>query len=49
MNGTAEEALLQIEEKGYAVSYQTDKRKLIKVGIEFSAEERNVKRWLTAE
>ena len=49
LNGTAEEALLQIEEKGYAVSYQTDKRKLIKVGIEFSAEERNVKRWLTAE
>ena len=49
LNGTAEEALLQIEEKGYAVSYQTDKRKLIKVGIEFSAEERNVKRWLTVE
>ena len=49
LNGTAEEALLQIEEKGYAVSYQTDKRKLIKLGVEFSAEERNVKRWLTAE
>lgn len=49
MNGTAEEALLQIEEKGYAFSYQMDKRKLIKLGVEFSAEERNIKRWLTAE
>ena len=49
LNGTAEEALQQIENKGYAVPYRTDNRKLIKVGIEFSAEERNIKRWLTVE
>ena len=46
LNGTAEEALLQINEKGYAEPFKTDKRKVVKVGVEFSAETRNVKRWL---
>ena len=46
LNGTAEDALKQINEKGYADPFKTDKRKLIKVGVEFSAETRNVKRWL---
>ena len=46
LNGTAENALQQIEEKGYAKPYQTDSRQVIKVGVEFSAETRNVKRWL---
>ena len=47
LNGTAEEALLQIKEKGYAAPFKVDKRKVVKVGVEFSAETRNVKRWLT--
>ena len=46
LNGTAEEALLQINEKGYAEPFNTDHRKVVKVGVEFSAETRNVKRWL---
>ena len=46
LNGTAEEALLQINEKGYAEPFKADKRKVVKVGVEFSAETRNVKRWL---
>ena len=46
LNGTAEEALQQINEKGYASPFLTDSRKVIKVGVEFSAEARNVKRWL---
>ncbi|MBO4984167.1 MAG: ATP-binding protein [Bacteroidaceae bacterium] len=46
LNGTAEEALQQIEEKGYAEPFKTDGRTLVKVGVEFSAEERNIKRWL---
>ena len=49
LNGTAEEALQQINEKGYADPFKTDKRKLMKVGVEFSAETRNVKRWLVEE
>lgn len=46
LNGTAEEALQQIGEKGYAVPFKVDSRQLVKVGVEFSAETRNVKRWL---
>ena len=46
LNGTAEEALQQIDEKGYAEPFKTDNRQVIKVGVEFSAETRNVKRWL---
>ena len=46
LNGTAEEAIWQIDEKGYLVPYQADGRKLIKVGVEFSAIERNISRWL---
>ena len=45
----AEEALQQINEKGYASPFQTDSRKVIKVGVEFSAEARNVKRWLAGK
>ena len=46
LNGTAEEALQQIHDKGYAVPFQTDSRQIVKVGVEFSAETRNVSRWL---
>ena len=46
LNGTAEEAIWQIDEKGYLIPYQADGRKLIKVGVEFSAIERNISRWL---
>ena len=46
LNGTAEEALQQIDDKGYLIPYQADGRKLIKIGVEFSATERNISRWL---
>ena len=46
LNGTAEEALQQINDKGYLIPYQADGRKLIKIGVEFSATERNISRWL---
>ena len=46
LNGTAEEALQQIDEKGYAEPFKTDKRQVVKIGVEFCAETRNVKRWL---
>lgn len=49
LNGTAEEALQQINEKGYANPFRTDSRKILKVGVEFSADTRNVKRWLVEE
>ena len=49
LNGTAEEALQQISDRGYDKPFQADLREVVKVGVEFSAETRNVKRWLIGE
>lgn len=46
LNGTAEQALQQIDDKGYLIPYQADGRELIKIGVEFSAAERNISRWI---
>ena len=48
LNGTAEEAMQQIEEKGYASAFASDSRKVIKVGINFSDETRSIERWIVA-
>lgn len=48
MNGTAEEALAQIEDRGYAVPWTADGRTVVKVGVEFDQETRNLGRWLRA-
>ena len=48
VNRSAEEALLQIDEKGYATPYLSDPRKLIKVGMNFSSELRGLESWMTA-
>jgi hypothetical protein len=42
LNGSAQEALQQILQKEYLAPYQTDKRKKIAIGINFSSQERNV-------
>ena len=44
---TAEEALAQINNKGYMIPYTADSRRLVKIGVEFSIQERGLKRWLT--
>ena len=49
LNGTAEEALKQIGDRGYLIAWQADGRRLVKVGVEFSAEERNLSRWNVEE
>ena len=46
LNGTAEDALQQINDKGYAAPFQADGCQVVKIGVEFSAEARNVSRWL---
>ena len=38
LDGSAQEALRQIEEKGYARPYATDPRKLFRIGVNFSSE-----------
>jgi hypothetical protein len=42
LNGSAQEALQQILQKEYLAPYQTDKRKKIAIGINFSSKERKV-------
>ncbi|RHO70092.1 MULTISPECIES: ATP-binding protein [unclassified Parabacteroides] len=45
LDGTVEEALRQIDEKGYLIPYQSEGRQLVKVGASFSKEERNIADW----
>lgn len=46
LNGTKEEALEQIEDKSYAVQYQADGRKIVKVGVGFEKEYPLIKDWI---
>ena len=46
LNGTAEEAFQQINDKHYAIHFETDGRKLFKIGVNFSAETRNIEKWI---
>ena len=46
LNGTAEEALQQINEKQYALPFNNDNRKIFKIGVNFSSETRNIERWI---
>lgn len=46
LDGSAEAALKQINEKGYLLPYAVDGRKLLKVGVSFDADTRNIGEWL---
>lgn len=46
LDGTADEALRQIEEKGYAREYESDNRKLYKIGAVFSSETGTIGEWI---
>jgi hypothetical protein len=45
INSSADAALQQIEEKGYAVPYLNGPRQVRKLGINFSTETRNITEW----
>ena len=45
LDGTATEAMQQIEEKGYALEYASDSRKLYKIGASFSSETGTIGEW----
>ena len=49
LDGTAEEALQQIEDKGYARPYASDTRTLYKIGVSFSSETGTVDDWKVIE
>ena len=46
LDGTAEEALLQINEKHYAQPFESNDRELFKIGVNFSAKTRNIEKWV---
>ena len=46
INASADEALQQIEDKGYARPYAADSRKLFKIGISFSSKTRRIEEWI---
>ena len=45
LDGSAEEALQQIEDKNYAAPFAMDKRTVVKLGINFSSKTRRVESW----
>ena len=45
LDGTADDALRQIDEKGYARPYLDDPRKLYRIGVSFSSETGTVDEW----
>ena len=49
LNGTAEDALQQINDKGYALPFASDTRALYKIGVNFSPETRNIEHWVVSE
>lgn len=46
INGTADEAIWQIEDKHYGAAFESDPRKLIKIGIGFSKETHNINSYI---
>ena len=49
LNGTAQDALDQIRDKGYAARYATDGRRIVKVGMGFSVEKRALTDYIIEE
>ena len=49
LDGTADQALQQIEDKQYALPFAKDSRKIYSIGVNFSSETRNIDRWIVKE
>ena len=46
---SAQTALQQINNRGYAIPYQTDGRRVVKVGVKFDMESRTPQDWVVEE
>ena len=46
LDGSAEDAIRQIEDKQYAMPFAKDSRKVYKIGVNFSSRARNIERWI---
>lgn len=49
VDDTIENALAQIYDKGYAIPYEADGRKITKCGVTISSEERNITHWRSTD
>ena len=45
-NGSAKEALEQINSKNYPIAYKNDGRKIVKVGVNYSSEQKQLTEWV---
>ncbi|MDR1369021.1 MAG: PD-(D/E)XK nuclease domain-containing protein, partial [Dysgonamonadaceae bacterium] len=45
-SATAEDAIRQIDEKGYLIPFTASGKRLVKIGVAFSLEERGVSQWI---
>lgn len=46
---SADEALRQIDEKGYMLPYQSEGKRLVKIGISFDSKQRTIVDWKISE
>jgi hypothetical protein len=46
LDGTAEEALQQINDKSYTLPFECDGRQIVKIGVNFSSTTRNIEKWI---
>ena len=45
----AEEALKQIDDKGYLIPYSADGKRMVKVGINYDSQKRTIGEWKIVE
>ena len=48
-DGSAEEAIRQIEEKGYLIPYSANGKRLVKVGVNYDSNQRTIRDWIIKE
>ncbi len=46
LDGTAEEALRQIQDKSYALPFEAGATRVFRIGLNFSSETRNIEKWV---
>ena len=48
-DGSAEDAIKQIEDKGYLVPYSADGKRLFKIGVNYDSQQRTIGEWIVKE
>lgn len=48
-DGSAEEAIKQIDDKGYLIPYSAEGKRLYKVGVNYDSTQRTISNWIIKE